>query len=97
MRILISLTIWAKWKTRNRSAISDQDIAPTETGEYLKELISDLIRKSRNATRLWKAVEGWFASTTFALYRPTRGLWILTSKRVLLPTSLNEMWPGPPA
>ena len=32
-------------------AVSNQDIAPTETGEDLKELLCDLVRKSWNATR----------------------------------------------
>ena len=51
LRILIALTIWAIWKMRNKCTISDQDIAPTEAGETLKELLYDLIRKSWNATR----------------------------------------------
>ena len=51
LRILITMTIWAIWKTRNKCAINNQDITPTETGEALKELLSDLVRKSWNATR----------------------------------------------
>ena len=51
LRILIALTIWAIWKTRNKFAITDQDIAPTEARETLKELLSDLVRRSWNATR----------------------------------------------
>ena len=50
LHILISSAIWDIWKMRNRSAISNQDIAPIETGKYLKEFISDLIRKSWNVT-----------------------------------------------
>ena len=51
LRILLVLTIWAIWKTRNKCAINNQEIAPTEASVTLKELISDLIRKSWNATR----------------------------------------------
>jgi hypothetical protein len=51
LRILISMTIWAIWKTRNKSAIISQDITPSETRETLKGLLSDLVRKSWNATR----------------------------------------------
>ena len=36
---------------KEQCAVSNQDIAPTETGEALKELLSDLVRKSWNATR----------------------------------------------
>ncbi len=51
LRILISMTIWAIWKSRNKNAINNQDVAPNETREVMKELISDLVRKSWNATR----------------------------------------------
>jgi len=51
IRILISMAIWAIWKSRNKSAISDQDGSPNETSETLKELIQAQIRKSWNATR----------------------------------------------
>ena len=52
LRILISMTIWAIWKPRNKYSINDQDVASIEIGETLKELIRELVRKSRNATRL---------------------------------------------
>ena len=39
LRILLVLTIWAIWKTRNKCAINDQEIAPTEASETLKELL----------------------------------------------------------
>jgi len=51
LRILISMAIWAIWKSRNRSAILDQTTPPTETAETFKDLIQDQIRKSWNATR----------------------------------------------
>jgi len=44
------MTIWAIWTSRNKFSILDQDVAPSETREALKELIRDLIRKIRNAT-----------------------------------------------
>jgi len=51
LRTLISMTIWSIWKSRNKSTILNQDVAPNETRETLKDLIQDLIRKSWNATR----------------------------------------------
>ena len=48
LRTLISMTIWSIWKSRNKSTILNQDIAPNETRETLKDLIQDLIRKSWN-------------------------------------------------
>jgi len=51
LRILISLSIWAIWKSRNRSAITDQVVSSNETSETLKELIQAQVRKSWNATR----------------------------------------------
>ena len=51
LRILISMAVWAIWKSRNRSAILDRNTSTTETAETFKELIQDQIRKSWNATR----------------------------------------------
>jgi hypothetical protein len=34
LRILISMTIWAIWKSRNKNSINDQDVAPSETREH---------------------------------------------------------------
>ena len=51
LRILISMTVWAIWKSRNKNSINDQDVATTEARDTLKGLISDLVRKSWNATR----------------------------------------------
>jgi len=45
------MAIWAIWKSRNKNSILNQDVAPSETREVLKELTRDLIRKSWNATR----------------------------------------------
>src|SRR5258708_21774786 len=49
--ILISMTIWAIWKSRNKNSINDQDVASCEAKETLKGLIQETIRKSWNATR----------------------------------------------
>ena len=51
IRILISMTVWTIWKSRNKNSINDQDISQAETREILRELISDMIRKSWNTTR----------------------------------------------
>ena len=51
LRTLISMTVWAIWKTRNKSAINDQEVSTAETGETLKDLITELVRTSWNATR----------------------------------------------
>jgi len=45
------MTIWAIWKSRNKYSILNQDVAPSETRETLKELIWELVRKTWNATR----------------------------------------------
>jgi len=50
IRILISMTIWAIWKSKIKNSINDQDVTIHETSQVLKELISDLIRNSWNAT-----------------------------------------------
>ena len=55
LRILIALSVWAIWKSRNKSSINDQVVTPYETAETLKNVITDLVRKSWNATNLWKA------------------------------------------
>ena len=49
IRNLISMTVWTIWKSRNKNSINDQDISQAEIRETLKELISDMIRKSWNA------------------------------------------------
>ncbi len=50
LRILISMTIWAIWKSKIKNSINDQVVTLHETAQGLKELISDLIRKSWNTT-----------------------------------------------
>ena len=37
--ILISMTVWAIWKSRNKITINNQDVAPGEATSTLKELI----------------------------------------------------------
>jgi len=51
VRILISMTIWAIRKSRNKKTINDQDVVPNETKETLKDMISNLVRNSWIATR----------------------------------------------
>jgi hypothetical protein len=48
------MTVWAIWKSKLKISIKDQDVAPNETTQILKELLSDLTRNSWNATRSWK-------------------------------------------
>ena len=49
------MTVWAIWKSRNKYSINDQYVAPIETGETLKVLIQEQVRKSWNATHLMKS------------------------------------------
>jgi len=97
LRILITVTIWAIWKSRNKSAITNQDVAPSETREILKELISDIKRKSWNATRFMEGVR------RSDRQRELRALWAdkrpvdFDLKQVRTLTSLNGMWPSSPA
>jgi len=58
LRILVSMTIWAIWKSRNKNTLQDQVVTPNETRETLKEMIRDIIRKSWNSTRLMEGREG---------------------------------------
>ena len=51
LRILISLPVWAIWKSRNKSSINNQDVSPNEMAETLRNIISDLVRKSWNANK----------------------------------------------
>ena len=55
LRILVTLTVWAIWKSRNKSSINDQDISPNETAETLRNSITDLVRKSWNATKFMES------------------------------------------
>jgi len=94
LRVLISMTIWAIWKSRNKNSILDQDVAPSKTREVLKELIGDLIRKSWNATRF---MEGRRRSTR---QRAIKTLWAdgrvadSTLRPVRPSISHKGMWPG---
>ena len=51
LRILISMTVWSIWKTRNGNSINNRDVTPNETIGTQRELIRELIRKSWNPTR----------------------------------------------
>ena len=94
LRILISMTVWVIWKSRNKNTINNQDVAPGEATSTLKELIRDLMRKSWNATRF---LEG---SRRMNRQRALRTLWAdghlidFDPKQVLLLTASNGMWPG---
>jgi hypothetical protein len=48
------MTIWAIWKSKLKISINDQGVAPNETTQILKESLSELARKSWDATRLMK-------------------------------------------
>jgi len=50
--ILVSMTIWAIWKSRNENTLQDQVVTPNETRETLKEMIRDISRKSWSSMRL---------------------------------------------
>jgi len=82
LRILISMTIWAIWKSRNKNSINDQDVTANETREALKDLIQDIIRKSWNATRFLEggrrmkrqcALRSLWADKRFADFTPKTG------------------------
>jgi hypothetical protein len=51
LRILISMTIWAIWKTRNKNSTNNQEVSTGEVGEEQVRLLKDLITKSWNVTR----------------------------------------------
>ena len=51
LRILITMTIWAIRKSKLKNSINDQDVTTNETTQLLKNLISDLMRRSWNETR----------------------------------------------
>ena len=82
LRILVSMTIWAIWKSRNKNTIQNQVVTPNETRETLKELIRDIIRKSWNSTRLMegrerltrqRAIKALWAEGRFADFDPKTG------------------------
>ena len=59
LRILIFMTLWAIWKSRNKNSIRNQDAAANETREVLKHLLSDMVRKSWNATHFIEGDRGF--------------------------------------
>ncbi len=71
LRILITMTIWAIWKSKLKNSINDLDIAPNETTQVLKDLISDLARRNWNETRFME--EGRRANRQ----RELRQLWAI--------------------
>ena len=50
IKILISMTIWAIWKSKIKISINDENVPIHETTQTLKAQISNLIRNSWNAT-----------------------------------------------
>jgi hypothetical protein len=94
LRILISMSIWAIWKSRNKNTISDQDVARQEATKTLKGLQTDLVRKSWNAMRFMDGARRAIRQ------RYHRKLWAdkrfadLDLKQVPPSISLNGMWPG---
>jgi len=50
--MLIAMTVWAIWKSKIKISIQNQDVTPNETTQLLKGLLTDLVSKSWNATRL---------------------------------------------
>jgi len=38
LRILISMTVWSIWKSRNEKSINNRDVTPNETTGTLREL-----------------------------------------------------------
>jgi len=48
LRILISMTVWAIWKSKIKISIQNQDVTPNETTQILKGLLTDLLTKSWN-------------------------------------------------
>jgi hypothetical protein len=69
LRILISMTVWAIWKSKIKISINNQDVATNETTQTLKEILSDVTRNSWNATRI---MEG---SSKVIRQRELRKLW----------------------
>ena len=53
--ILISMAIRSIWNSRNKHSINNQAVVPNETREALKDILSDLVRKSWNATLFMEA------------------------------------------
>ena len=58
LRILISMTIWAIWKSSNKNSINDQEVAAAETRETLKGLIQIWRGKAGRRRVSWKTVGG---------------------------------------
>jgi len=54
MRIIIATTTWAIWKTRNKLTINDIPIRDTDAAELTKDLLTEMITKAWNATKLAK-------------------------------------------
>lgn len=51
LRLIISMTIWAIWKTRNKHKIQNLPVTPIESAKLLKTMLKDLITQSHNSMR----------------------------------------------
>ena len=51
LKIFISLTTWVIWKSRNKSTMNNEEISTIEAKETLKNLVTDLVRRSWNMTK----------------------------------------------
>lgn len=58
LRILLSMTFWSIWKSRNENTINDRDVTPSETTGNLKEMIKDRIRKAGMPRASWRVGKG---------------------------------------
>ena len=56
---LISMAIWSIWNSRNKHSINNQAVVPNEIREALKDILSDLMRKSWNATLFMEGGRRW--------------------------------------
>ena len=94
--ILISMTVWAIWKSRNKNPVNNQGVTTEKARETLRELISDLVRKSWNAERFMEGARGCFSSADSVPSGRIRYLATLTLQQVQPSTFHNEMWPCSP-
>jgi len=52
LRILLCITLWAIWKSRNKLSIQNMPVAATETSNLLRLTLRELMTNSWNATHL---------------------------------------------
>lgn len=54
MRLLVTITCWAIWKTRNNLAISNTPIERTDSAKLTREILQELLTRSYNSLRMRK-------------------------------------------